>query len=206
MCLISLVLVNDNKPALKTITTSEYSHMDFYYLCYFYIRNVCVYIFFFVIIVHNCYYCSFRFKHNKPAHCRFVSWQLEFWKWHWNQPVRLKRCIFTHILTYLCATCIISVAFILKMQHTKLNYHWKEMFLLLSGRSSDQCERKKDRQKQNGSVLWWQISSVFFALMLTQSERIHVCLSAAPTLAPSHLCFLPSFFSSSLSLSVLNVY
>ncbi len=142
MFLISLVLVNDNKPALKTITWLQNIVIWTFIIYAIFISEMCIYIFFFC-----CYYCSFRFKHNKPAHCRFVSWQLEFWKWHWNQPVRLKRCIFTHILTYLCATCIISVAFILKMQHTKLNYHWKEMFPLLSGRSSDQCERKTDRNR-----------------------------------------------------------
>ncbi len=103
------------------------------------------------------------------------------------------------------------VIFVCNMNHIGGIYfedaaHWKERFPLLSGRSSDQCERKKDRQKQNGAVLWWQVSSVFFALMLMQSERIRVRLSAAPTLASSRLCFLPSFFSSSRSLSILNVY
>lgn len=110
---------------------------------------------------------------SSSAHCRFVSWQLESWKWHWNQPVRLKRSIFTI---------------------TERDVSSPQWPFFRSVRT-----KERQRQKQTVAVLWWPISSVFFVLMLMQSERIHVYVCCAHDRIFSSL--LPPFFLFFLSFS-----
>lgn len=82
-----------------------------------------------------------------------------------------------------------------------LNYHWKERFPLLSGRSSDQCERTKERQTETercGSL----VTSLFCVLCLDANA---VWKDSSPSVCCAHArifsSLLPPFFLFVLSFS-----